>query len=60
MAPFTVTATDPLTVERANAIRYGAIEILRTDLVRTMRLLGCDSIGQLDRSYIDMPRDWTA
>ena len=35
-----------------------AIEILRTDLVRTMRLLGCGSIGELDRSYVDTPRDW--
>jgi L-lactate dehydrogenase (cytochrome) len=30
-----------------------AIEILRTDLIRTMRLLGCPSIGALDRSYVD-------
>ena len=37
-----------------------AIEILRTDLVRTMRLLGCDSIAKLDRSYVDTPRDWTS
>jgi isopentenyl diphosphate isomerase/L-lactate dehydrogenase-like FMN-dependent dehydrogenase len=35
-----------------------AIEILRTDLVRTMRLLGCSSIGSLDRSYVDVPRGW--
>jgi isopentenyl diphosphate isomerase/L-lactate dehydrogenase-like FMN-dependent dehydrogenase len=35
-----------------------AIEILRTDLVRTMKLLGCRSISELDRSYIDVPRDW--
>jgi len=35
-----------------------AIEILRTDLVRTMRLLGCDSIARLDRSYIDVPHEW--
>jgi isopentenyl diphosphate isomerase/L-lactate dehydrogenase-like FMN-dependent dehydrogenase len=35
-----------------------AIEILRTDLVRTMRLLGCSSIGGLDRSYVDVPRGW--
>jgi L-lactate dehydrogenase (cytochrome) len=33
-----------------------AIDILRTDLVRTMRLLGCDSIARLDRSYIDIQR----
>ena len=30
-----------------------AIEILRTDIVRTMRLLGCPSVRELDRSYID-------
>jgi len=35
-----------------------AIEILRTDLVRTMRLLGCGSIGELHRSYVDTPREW--
>jgi L-lactate dehydrogenase (cytochrome) len=35
-----------------------AIEILRTDLVRTMKLLGCRSISELERSYIDVPRDW--
>jgi isopentenyl diphosphate isomerase/L-lactate dehydrogenase-like FMN-dependent dehydrogenase len=35
-----------------------AIEILRTDLVRTMKLLGCASISDLDRSYVDAPREW--
>jgi L-lactate dehydrogenase (cytochrome) len=29
-----------------------ALEILRTDLERTLRLLGCPSIAALDRSYI--------
>jgi L-lactate dehydrogenase (cytochrome) len=33
-----------------------AIEILRTDLIRTMRLLGCPSISGLDTTYIDVPR----
>jgi len=33
-----------------------AIDILRTDLVRTMRLLGCEAIRRLDRSYIDSQR----
>ena len=33
-----------------------AIDILRTDVVRTMRLLGCPSIRDLDRSYIEGPR----
>jgi L-lactate dehydrogenase (cytochrome) len=35
-----------------------AIEILRNDLIRTMKLLGCRSVGQLDRSYVDVPRAW--
>ena len=35
-----------------------AIEILRTDLVRTLKLLGCDSAARLDRSYLDVPDDW--
>jgi L-lactate dehydrogenase (cytochrome) len=30
-----------------------AIEILRSDLLRTMALLGCPSLGALDRSFID-------
>jgi len=36
----------------------GAIEILRTDIVRTMKLLGCDATAKLDRSYVDIPSDW--
>jgi isopentenyl diphosphate isomerase/L-lactate dehydrogenase-like FMN-dependent dehydrogenase len=35
-----------------------AIEILRADLVRTLKLLGCASIAELDQSYVDMPADW--
>jgi isopentenyl diphosphate isomerase/L-lactate dehydrogenase-like FMN-dependent dehydrogenase len=35
-----------------------AIEILRSDLVRTLKLLGCGSVAQLDRSYIDVPPAW--
>ena len=33
-----------------------AIEILRSDLVRTLRLLGCASVRELDRSYVDEKR----
>jgi L-lactate dehydrogenase (cytochrome) len=33
-----------------------AIEILRADLERTLRLLGCPSIAALDRSYISCQR----
>jgi isopentenyl diphosphate isomerase/L-lactate dehydrogenase-like FMN-dependent dehydrogenase len=35
-----------------------AIEILRADLERTLRLLGCPSIAALDRSYLNVPRSW--
>jgi L-lactate dehydrogenase (cytochrome) len=35
-----------------------AIEILRSDLVRTLKLLGCASVAELDRSYVDVPADW--
>jgi L-lactate dehydrogenase (cytochrome) len=32
-----------------------AIEILRADLVRSMKLLGCGAISALDRSYVNAP-----
>src|SRR6202158_6299868 len=35
-----------------------AIEILRTDLDRTLRLLGCASVAELDRTYVNVPRSW--
>jgi L-lactate dehydrogenase (cytochrome) len=35
-----------------------AIDILRSDLVRTLKLLGCASVADLNRPYIDVPRDW--
>jgi len=35
-----------------------AIDILRTDIVRTMKLLGCASVQDLDRSFIDVPAEW--
>jgi isopentenyl diphosphate isomerase/L-lactate dehydrogenase-like FMN-dependent dehydrogenase len=37
-----------------------AIEILRTDLIRTLKLLGCASLAELDRSFVDVPADWLA
>jgi isopentenyl diphosphate isomerase/L-lactate dehydrogenase-like FMN-dependent dehydrogenase len=37
-----------------------AIEILRTDLDRTLRLLGCASVAELDRSYVNVPQAWDA
>jgi L-lactate dehydrogenase (cytochrome) len=35
-----------------------AIEILRTDLERTLHLLGCPSLDELDRSYVNVPASW--
>jgi L-lactate dehydrogenase (cytochrome) len=35
-----------------------AIEILRADLARTLKLLGCASVAELDGSYVQVPRDW--
>jgi L-lactate dehydrogenase (cytochrome) len=35
-----------------------AIQILRNDLVRTLKLLGCPSVAALDRSYVKVPADW--
>jgi isopentenyl diphosphate isomerase/L-lactate dehydrogenase-like FMN-dependent dehydrogenase len=35
-----------------------ALEILRTDVERTLRLLGCASIAALDRSYVSAPPNW--
>jgi L-lactate dehydrogenase (cytochrome) len=37
-----------------------AIEILRADIVRTLKLLGCASIADLDASYVDAPPAWFA
>ena len=35
-----------------------AIDILRADLIRTLKLLGCASIADLDRSFVQVPADW--
>ena len=35
-----------------------AIDILRSDIVRTMKLLGCASVRDLDRSFVQMPAEW--
>jgi L-lactate dehydrogenase (cytochrome) len=37
---------------------HRAVAILRADLERTMKLLGCSSISELDASLIGLPRDW--
>jgi isopentenyl diphosphate isomerase/L-lactate dehydrogenase-like FMN-dependent dehydrogenase len=35
-----------------------AIQILRADVERTLRLLGCPSIAELNGSYVDFPPAW--
>lgn len=35
-----------------------ALAILRADIERTIRLLGCPSMVQLDRSYLELPQAW--
>jgi L-lactate dehydrogenase (cytochrome) len=35
-----------------------AIAMLKADLERTMALLGCDSIRDLDGSFVDVPKYW--
>jgi L-lactate dehydrogenase (cytochrome) len=35
-----------------------AIDILRADIIRTMKLLGIASLRDLDRSLIDFPEEW--
>lgn len=37
-----------------------ALEILRKDVERTMRLLGCRSVSELDASYVTYPKEWCA
>jgi len=37
---------------------HRAIDILRTDLERTLRLLGCSSVSALDGSYVNVPKSW--
>jgi isopentenyl diphosphate isomerase/L-lactate dehydrogenase-like FMN-dependent dehydrogenase len=34
------------------------LSLLRTDMDRTMRLLGCASVHDLDRSLVDYPAEW--
>jgi L-lactate dehydrogenase (cytochrome) len=35
-----------------------AIEILRTDIVRTLQLLGIGATAELDESFVDVPASW--
>lgn len=35
-----------------------ALQILKDDVTRTMKLLGCTSISALDESYVEFPQSW--
>ena len=35
-----------------------AIAILRADLLRVLTLLGCESVAELNRSFVDVPASW--
>ena len=35
-----------------------AIDIIRTGIIRTMKLLGSSSVRELDRSFVRIPSDW--
>ena len=35
-----------------------ALEILRADAERTLKLLGCTSLAMLNRSYLNLPANW--
>jgi isopentenyl diphosphate isomerase/L-lactate dehydrogenase-like FMN-dependent dehydrogenase len=35
-----------------------ALSILKEDLSRTLKLLGCRSVSELDRSYVNVPASW--
>jgi L-lactate dehydrogenase (cytochrome) len=35
-----------------------AIDILRSGIIRTMKLLGCASVRDLDRSFVQIPAEW--
>ena len=35
-----------------------ALEILRTDVERTLLLIGCPSISALNASYVNIPKEW--
>jgi isopentenyl diphosphate isomerase/L-lactate dehydrogenase-like FMN-dependent dehydrogenase len=35
-----------------------AIEILRMDLIRTLKLLGCPTVGELNGTHVTVPGEW--
>ena len=37
---------------------HRAIEILKSDIIRTLKLLGCSSVAALDRSFVGVPPEW--
>jgi L-lactate dehydrogenase (cytochrome) len=37
-----------------------SIDIMRSDIIRTMKLLGCASVRDLDKSFVQRPTDWVS
>ena len=37
-----------------------ALQILRADFERVLKLLGCESVAELNRSYVEVPASWRA
>jgi len=37
-----------------------AIQILRTDLIRTLKLLGCARVSDLGSAYVEAPAAWSS
>jgi isopentenyl diphosphate isomerase/L-lactate dehydrogenase-like FMN-dependent dehydrogenase len=37
-----------------------ALDILRADMERALALLGCESIAELNPSYVEIPASWNA
>jgi L-lactate dehydrogenase (cytochrome) len=37
-----------------------AIDLLRSDMIRTLRLLGCHDVTNLDSTYVEVPAQWRA
>ena len=55
--PLILVAADGLGAAGGPGV-HRAIEILRSDIIRTLKLLGCSSVAALDRSYVGVPPEW--
>lgn len=48
----------PMDLVDVSAALARALEILRADVERTLKLLGCPSVAALDRSYVEVSAHW--